>query len=377
MGQAAALGARAATTLTDGLAARGVAPARAVGASAADIAPHIAGSEFLRDGRFANLEPPAPINGNPAGAVGDMIRRPGRPRRPIMVTKPDFTEEARDLAVTWLGHATALVEIDGSRVLTDPVFSRRCSPSQLVGPGRMHPMPCSIADLPQLDVVLISHDHYDHLDMSSVIELSRVQPDAIFVAPIGVGAHLLSWGIPAEQIRQTDWHGEIQVAAAGGTLTFTATPARHFSGRGLQRNLTQWVSWAIAGKTHRVFFSGDTGFTDRYADVGARLGPFHLTLIAIGAYDVLWPDIHVNPEEAVQIHRMLTSDLGSDAVLLPIHWGTFNLARHKWGDPMARVLTSAATHSATVVTPAPGADIDLISRTGSGTVRPDWWEHSA
>ncbi|MFW0791436.1 MBL fold metallo-hydrolase [Gordonia sp. CPCC 205333] len=377
LAQAAAFGARAAATVTDNLAARGVTPARAVGASAADIAPHVVGSEFLRDGRFGNLEPPIPMNGSPAGAVSDMIRRPGRPSRPIVVTTPDFAHQARDLAVTWLGHATALLEIDGSRVLTDPVFSRRCSPSQLVGPGRMHPTPCAIADLPKLDVVLISHDHYDHLDMSSVIELSRTQPDAVFVAPIGVGAHLLSWGIPATRIRQTDWHGQIEVAATGGTLTFTATPARHFSGRGLARNLTQWVSWAIVGKEHRAFFSGDTGFTESYADVGARLGPFHLTLIAAGAYDVLWPDIHVNPEEAVQIHRMLTGDLGADAVLLPIHWGTFNLARHTWGDPMARVLASAAAESVTVLTPQPGGDIDLVTRTGSGTVRPDWWERSA
>lgn len=377
LAQAAAYGSRAATTLTAGLAARGVAPAQALGASEAQIAPHVAGSPFLQDGRFGNLEPPMPVEGSPAGALGDMLRRPGRPAHPIIVTTPDFAHQARDLAVTWLGHATSLVEIDGSRVLTDPVFSRRCSPSQLVGPGRMHPAPCSIAELPKLDVVLISHDHYDHLDMSSVIELAATQPDAVFVAPIGVGAHLLSWGIPASRIRQTDWHGSVEVAAAGGPLTFTATPARHFSGRGLSRNLTQWASWAIVGREHRVFFSGDTGFTEGFADVGAKLGPFHLTIIAIGAYDVLWPDIHINPEEAVQVHRMLSAELGSDAALLPIHWGTFNLARHDWGDPIARVLRGAASESVTVLTPQPGGDVDLVTRTGSGTVQPDWWERSA
>lgn len=377
MAQAAAFGARAATSVADGLAARGVAPARAIGASADEIAPHVAGSQFLRDGRFANLEAPIPVEGGPAGALGDMLRRPGRPSRPVIVTTPDFAHQARDLAVTWLGHATALVEIDGVRVLTDPVFSRRCSPSQLVGPGRLHPTPCSVGELPALDVVLISHDHYDHLDMSSVVELARTQPDAVFVTPIGVGAHLMRWGISADRIRQADWHGDVTVTARGTGVTFSATPARHFSGRGLARNLTQWVSWAIIGPTHRAFFSGDTGFTERYADVGQRHGPFHLTILAIGAYDVLWPDIHVNPEEAVQIHRMLTGELGADAALLPIHWGTFNLARHPWGEPMARVLRSAATESVSVLTPQPGGDVDVISRTGSGTAQPDWWERSA
>lgn len=377
LAQAAAYGARAANAVTENLAARGVGPARALGASAEDIAAHVTGSPHRSEGRFANVEPPMPVDGGPASALADMLRRPGRPSRPIVVTTPDFAHQARDLAVTWLGHATALVEIDGARVLTDPVFARRCSPSQLIGPARMHPTPCSIGELPRLDVVLISHDHYDHLDMYSVIELARTQPTAVFVVPVGVGAHLISWGIPAARIRQADWYQSVDVAASSGQLTFTATPARHFSGRGLARNLTQWCGWGIAGATHRVFFSGDTGFTESYADVGAKYGPFHLTIMAVGAYDVLWPDIHINPEEAVAMHRMLTGDLGADAAMLPIHWATFNLARHTWADPMVRLKASAATESMTLLTPQPGGDVDLLTRTGAGTVQPTWWERSA
>nr|WP_245548418.1 MBL fold metallo-hydrolase [Gordonia araii] len=365
---------------TDRLAGAGMPSALAIGATPAEIAAEVAASRFLVDGRFANADPPSPMKGNPASALTDMIRRPGRPTGRIMVSTPDFARASRDLAVTWLGHATALVEIDGARVLTDPVFSRRCSPSQLVGPARMHPVPCDVDELPPVDVVLISHDHYDHLDTATVTELARVHPAAVFVAPIGVGAHLRAWGIPAERIRTAQWHDEIRVTGAhGSTISFVPVPARHFSGRGLDRDLTMWASWAMIGPRHRAFFSGDTGFTESYEDVGAAHGPFQLTLIAIGAYDPLWPDIHANPEEALTIHRMLTR--GTDALLVPIHWGTFNLARHTWGEPAAR-LTHAAQGSpgqapVDIVIPQPGGELDVIDRTGTATVAPDWWKESA
>lgn len=365
---------------TNKLADAGLPGAQAIGASPAEIAAEVAASPFLRDGRFVNADPPSPIGGPPVGALVDMVRRPGRPTGTIMVTTPDFAPSARDLAVTWLGHATALVEIDGVRVLTDPVFSRRCSPSQLVGPARLHALPCDIADLPPLDVVLISHDHYDHLDTASVVELARTQPVAVFVCPIGVGAHLRAWGIGAERIRTAQWHDEVAVTGGNGTaIRFAAVPARHFSGRGLDRDLTMWASWAIIGPRHRAFFSGDTGFSEAYEDAGAAFGPFQLNLIAIGAYDPLWPDIHVNPEEAVTIHRMLAR--GTDALLVPIHWGTFNLARHTWGEPAAR-LTHAAQPSpgrapVDIVIPQPGGEVDVVDRTGTATVVPDWWKESA
>ena len=374
-GRVSTAGTTAAEAVLGRLAASGLAPARALGATHAEIAPHVESSPNRVGGAFGNPEPRGAARPD-AQVFADMLRRPGRPRRPVMVTIPRF-EAPAELAVTWLGHASALVDLDGARVLTDPVFSMRCSPSELVGPARMHPSPVSAADLPDVDVVLISHDHYDHLDMETVVAIGERQPDAVFVTPIGVGAHLIRWGIPTERIRQADWGQSITVDTAAATLRFVCGPARHFSGRSLARNLTQWASWAVLGPSHRVFFSGDTGYTERFEDLGAQHGPFDLSLIAVGAYDPVWPDVHVNPEEAVAIHRMLSGSAGADAVVVPIHWGTFNLARHPWGDPIVRLLSDAERNATTVLVPQPGGTIDLLRRDGTGLRHPGWWEASA
>nr|WP_040510223.1 MBL fold metallo-hydrolase [Gordonia soli] len=359
------------------LAAAGLPAARAIGASREQIWPHISGSAFQTGGRFANAEAASEELDADVKVAIDMLRRPGRPTAPIEVLTPTFSDEVSDLAVTWLGHASALVELDGVRVLTDPVFSRRCSPSQVLGPQRMHRAPLAATELPALDVVLISHDHYDHLDTATVVDIAVTQPDAIFVAPVGVGAHLQSWGIHHRRIREADWSEQIEITVGATTLTFTCCPARHFSGRGLSRNLTQWASWAVAGPGHSFFFSGDTGFTERFEAVGDRSGPFDLTLIAVGAYDPLWPDIHVNPEEAVAVHDLVSGAGGRDSVLVPIHWCTFNLARHSWADPIQRLLPAAERAGVTALVPPPGGTIDLASRTGTGVADPRWWEASA
>ncbi|MDL9948807.1 MBL fold metallo-hydrolase [Gordonia sp. ABSL11-1] len=373
----ATAGISAADVLTAGLARRGLPAARALGADSADIRRFTIGSPYERDGAFRNLEPAEPQVDADLRVVLDMARRPGRPRRPVEVLRPDFAEEAGDLRATWLGHASVLVELDGVRILTDPVFSARCSPSQLVGPARMHAAPASVADLPPVDVVLISHDHYDHLDMATVVDLAERAPHTRFVTAIGVGAHLIAWGIAADRIEQADWWEERTIVVGGTSLTFTCCPARHFSGRGLSRNLTQWSSWVVAGPSHRMFFSGDTGFSDRFEEITTRVGPVDLTLIAVGAYDPLWPEVHVNPEEAIAVHRMLTGDRVRDAVMIPIHWGTFNLARHSWADPIARLLPSAEANTSTVVVPPPGGGVDVVHRTGTAMRNPAWWEASA
>ncbi|HMS74606.1 MBL fold metallo-hydrolase [Gordonia sp. (in: high G+C Gram-positive bacteria)] len=365
------------------LAGAGVPVLRALGAGREQIRPHVEGSPHLRHGRFANAEQPSPPVETDGSVLREMLRRPGKPVRPVRVltpafTAPGFDDDRADLAATWLGHATVLVELDGVRILTDPVLSKRCSPSELVGPARLHPAPASVATLPAVDIVLISHDHYDHLDYETITAIAAARPEVTFVAPVGVGAHLLAWGIAADRIRQADWGQAVtSTTARGGSLTFTCCPARHFSGRFLDRNLTQWASWAVRGPSHSFFFSGDTGFTERFADTGASSGPFDLTLIAIGAYDPLWPDIHLNPEEAIAVHRMLSGSSVGDAVMMPIHWGTFNLARHTWADPVRRVLESARDNTATVLIPPPGGRIDLVGRTGDGLTDPAWWERSA
>lgn len=364
------------TGAVDLLAERGFAPARALGATHAEIAAATAGSSFAVDGVFGNREPSTPSRPTMAMSI-DMARNPGVPSAPIPVLTPRFDSPPADLAATWLGHASVLLEIDGVRVLTDPVFSRRCSPTQAIGPQRMHAAPASVGGLGPVDVVLISHDHYDHLDVATIDALATVHPHAQFVTPIGVDAHLRSWGVAADRIHTADWYQRVTLEVRGTAMTFHATPARHFSGRGLVRNLTQWVSWVVVGPEHRAFFSGDTGFTERYAETGELLGPFDLTIMAVGAYDPLWPDVHITPEEAVVLHRLLNREATAESLLLPIHWGTFMLAPHAWADPVQRLLTAAGGAGIPVTVPRPGSTADVTSRTGTAFDDPTWWERCA
>ncbi|MFZ0904057.1 MAG: MBL fold metallo-hydrolase, partial [Mycobacterium sp.] len=259
-----------------------------------------------------------------------------------------FEAGAGEIAVSWFGHSTALLEIDGYRVLTDPVWSDRCSPSDVVGPERMHAPPVPLEALPALDAIVISHDHYDHLDIDTIVALAHSQW-APFVVPLGVGAHLRDWGIPDERIIELDWNEHARIEE----LTLICTPARHFSGRFLNRNGTLWASWAIIGPAHRAYFGGDTGYTKSFAEIGAEHGPFDVTLMPIGAYSKSWPDIHMNPEEAVQAHVDVNGGL-----LVPIHWCTFRLAPHPWAEPVERLLAAADAAHVQVAVPKPGERVD-------------------
>ena len=274
------------------------------------------------------------------------------PRRAIPVerrVRADFeTAPESGLRATWMGHASALVEIDGIRVLTDPVWSERVSPSTLFGPRRFFEPPIALDELPSIDAVVISHDHYDHLDMEAVKTLAR--RGALLFVPLGVGAHLEKWGVPAGRIRELDWGERISL----GGVTLAATPARHFSGRRVgDGNATLWCSWVIASDRHRVYYSGDSGYFDGYREIGKEHGPFDLTLMSAGAYSPTWPLIHMTPEELVQAHVDLRGGL-----LLPVHWATFNLAFHGWSEPAVRTLTAAARLGARVTVPRPGQMVE-------------------
>ncbi|GAB3319906.1 MBL fold metallo-hydrolase [Geodermatophilus aquaeductus] len=335
----------------------------AIGAGRREIRPTAAGSPQWSDGRFRNTLPTPSLP--PPNARRGLLRQwhddrhVGLPARPVPLVSPEVPADAGELAVTWYGHSSALLEVDGARVLVDPVWGFRVSPSPVFGPTRLHEPPAPVKTLPRVDAILISHDHYDHLDLPTVRALVE-QQNAPFVVPLGVGVHLRHWGVPEDRVVELDWDGATTV----GDLTLTCTEARHFSGRYLTRDTTLWSSWVVAGPRHRVFFGGDTGYTPAFAGIGARLGPFDLTLMPIGAYNDAWKHIHMDPEEAVRAH----GDLGGRA-LLPVHWATFNLAFHRWAEPVQRLLAAAGRSGVEVLVPRPGQRVDVLSP----PPLEDWW----
>jgi L-ascorbate metabolism protein UlaG (beta-lactamase superfamily) len=277
--------------------------------------------------------------------------RPASPLPVLLRQGADFfAAPSSGLRITWFGHSSLLVEIEGKRLLLDPVWSERCSPTPVLGPKRFHPVPIALSALPKVDAVLISHDHYDHLDYDTILALAKQDP--LFVVPLGVGAHLEYWGIRSERIRELDWWEETAV----GSLRLVATPARHFSGRGLGSDQTLWAGWAMIGAQRRAYYSGDTAMFEGFAQVGERFGPFDATMIESGAYDAMWADVHLGPEQAVAAHRAVRGN-----VLFPVHWGTFDLALHTWVEPIERVLAAARAANVTVVSPKPGQSIDPLA----------------
>lgn len=265
------------------------------------------------------------------------------------------------LRATWLGHSTVLLELGGARVLTDPVWGERISPFRWFGPQRFQPMPVTIAQLPPLDAVLISHDHYDHLDHPSVVELAR--RGVPFYTSLGVGAHLEAWGVPAGQIVELDWWESATVP--GTELRLTAAPSQHFSGRGLgDSNRTLWSSFVVEDARHKVFFSGDTGLTPEYAEIRERLGPFDLVMLEVGAFHESWGHIHLGPANALEALELL-----GGGALLPVHWGTFNLALHAWDEPAETLWRLGQERGTRLIMPRAGAPVEIAR---VETVDP-WW----
>ena len=321
-----------------------------------------------RDGRFANVSP-RPSMGfwqglkltwaflfdKPTGTVPD---------RPIPVRALDRAqlEAAPDRSLYRLGHSTVLLKLRGKYWLTDPVFSKRASPVQWAGPARFHAPPIAIEDLPPIAGIILSHNHYDHLDHAAVMQLAA--KTGRFITPLGVGDQLIAWGIDAKQVEQLDWWQSTEVEG----LRLTATPAQHFSGRGLtDSDRSLWASWVIQDADLRVFFSGDTGYFDGFKAIGDAFGPFDLTLMETGAYDKRWAYVHMQPEQTLQAHLDLRGRW-----LLPIHNGTFDLAMHAWQEPFERVAELAALKGVSLTTPEMGERVDL-STPHAGEA---WWRKS-
>lgn len=307
---------------------------------------------------------PIPTRLNVDGAMWDALkryaRRPkgtGKPSDPITVqpiTAADLFAPASQVPrIWWLGHASVLLEMGGQRYLLDPVLSERASFSQSIGPRRLHASPIHPSDIPYVDAVVLSHDHYDHMDkwtIRMVAERTRQ-----FIVPMGLGTILRRWGVPAERIMERNWWQDIQ----HGDNTIVCTPARHYSGRTLSTRMTStyatlWASWCFINGNHRVYFGGDSGFMPQYDDIGKAFGPFDLTLMPIGAYDKAWAEIHLFPEEAIAAHGMVGGEL-----LLPIHWATFDLAIHPWAEPIDRLQNEARRTGTRLVVPDPGEVVSL------------------
>jgi L-ascorbate metabolism protein UlaG (beta-lactamase superfamily) len=303
-------------------------------------------------GHFVN---PQPLRNSFWGAVWQALHPSPNvsPSQPVPNVHPaggarEFA--ASGLRVTWLGHSSSLLELEGHRVLMDPVSSERTSPFGWVGPRRFFPPLLPLAALQPVDAVLISHDHYDHLDRETISAMKDWK--TTFVVPLGVAAHLVYWGVPREHIIELDWWGHARLA--DGALDIVCVPARHASGRMLlDDDGTLWAGYALLGASHRVYYSGDTGLFPALRDIGARFGPFDLTMIEVGQYGKAWPDWHLGPEQAVRAHQLVQG-----RVMLPVHWGTFPLAFHSWTEPIERTMVAAAAAGVVLLAPEPGQSVE-------------------
>lgn len=288
------------------------------------------------------------------------------------VPLPHFRTDAREyeqapasgLRVTWFGHSSILVEIDGVRVLIDPIWEERAAPLSWLGPKRFFPPTLKLEELPPADVVLISHNHYDHLGKKTVRELAALWPETRWVCPLGVGEELARFGVLRARVTELDWTEETVVeGSAGAELRVTAVPARHFSGRSLSSRFeTLWASFVLRGAQHRVYYGADSGLWDGMTGIGQQHGPFDLTMLEIGAFDELWSDLHLGPDGALEAFRLLGGGL-----LMPIHWGLFNLALHAWDQPISRITALADAGGVRLFSPAPGSPAEVEE------MRSEWW----
>ena len=324
-------------------------------------------SGLFKEGRFWNtLETKMDIEYGKL--MRDYIKKDSlrSPSKPIEVVPQDSADIANwDLSndqLFWFGHSSFLVQIDGKKILLDPMFSASPSPVPFMGAKRYSKsLPILPDQLPTIDAVILSHDHYDHLDFKTIKAIK--DKVAAFYVPMGVENHLLDWGVDSAKINVLKWWDEIYL----DSIKLVFTPARHFSGRGVfDRNTTLWGSWAIKGKSNSLFFSGDGGYGSHFKEIGEKLGSFDLALMECGQYNKQWQAIHMLPEESVQAAK----DINANTVM-PIHWGAFTLALHSWTDPVERTIDEAKRLEVSVITPQIGELVILDSITAS-TV--NWWK---
>lgn len=323
-------------------------------------------SDHFQDGKFINLG-----NVKADMSSGDMLKAIGgmfktipnaRPEPSIVTEKIDSTSIADYHGATrfiWFGHSTFLIQINNKNILIDPMFGEVPAPHPWLGGKRFSTeLPIAIEKLPKIDAVLLSHDHYDHLDYGSIKKIKdKVEH---FYTPLGLGNHLKRWGVSNEKITELDWWQEITFH----DLIFISAPAQHFSGRGFSdRDATLWCSWVIQSPTENIFFSGDSGYAPHFKEIGEKFGHFDFAMLECGQYNELWKEVHMFPEETAQAGV----DINAKKIM-PIHWGAFKLAQHSWTDPIERVSKKAKELQIELITPKIGEAFTINDTTQ------DWWK---
>jgi L-ascorbate metabolism protein UlaG (beta-lactamase superfamily) len=328
---------------------------------------HFQNLEHYKGGKFINLIPTSMDMslGDMASTLIDFIKGTpnGKPDFELSIVKVDSTSLATGTEATklvWFGHSAFLLQLDGKNILLDPMFGDVPAPHPLLGNRRYSELPIEIEKLPAIDAIILSHDHYDHLDYGSIQKLKR--KTKTFYVPLGVGAHLRSWGIPAEAIHELNWWDEID----HDSIKLAFAPSRHFSGRGMtDRSSTLWGSWIIKGKKDNIYFSGDGGYGPHFKEIGVKYGPFDFAMIECGQYNEKWSLIHMMPEESAQAAVDVNARL-----MMPIHWGAFTLALHPWTEPVERVTDEASKLNMPIKTPRIGEFIYVNDRIVTSR---KWW----
>jgi len=327
-------------------------------------------SGHYEEGKFINLSPTNLDMSfkNIVAILKDQMK--GNPNKKPKFKLPQQAVDSLDLEQTkaedkliWFGHSSFLLQLDNKNILIDPMLGNSPSPHPWLGTSRYNEtLPIAIEKLPKIDFVLISHDHYDHLDYGSIKQLK----DKVgkFYVPLGVAAHLKSWGVNNDKIEEVNWWDETTF----GNIELAFTPSRHFSGRGIMDNSsTMWGSWIIKGDNKNIYFSGDSGYGSHFKEIGEKYGPFDFAMLECGQYDTKWADIHMMPEETAKA----AVDVNTK-IMMPIHWGAFTLAMHDWNDPVIRVTKKAKELNMPILIPEIGQEIALENITLNSE---EWWKN--
>ncbi len=326
-----------------------------------DKANYASRTEYYQDGKFLPYEE-IHIMGDSAFTNDFLSTKKTKPQEKLPTVTPTWEKEPskEDFTITWLGHSTLLIQIEGLNILVDPIFSEVASPVSFIGPKRFTDVPVSIDDLPVIDIVLITHDHYDHLDYETIRKLDKKVRQ--YVVPLGVEKHLERWKVKKEKITNMAWWEEITIS----DLVIGCTPAKHYSQRGLfDRNQTMVASYVLKGTKYQIYESGDTGFGNHFQEIYQKYGDFDLVLMDSGQYNSAWHDIHMTPEESVEASKILNAK-----VAMPIHWGSFALSIHPWDDPAEAFTTHAEREKLETVTPRIG---ETFSFEEYSNYQEKWW----